>query len=249
MSEEFDTGFGEAEKEQKPTAEVQEKEVAQEAPKAADFCFDASDLTGPGVEVVEIGKRVSRLPVERAKFSKEHQSLISIVSNNAIAVKIHYREGFGSYFCLGAGKKCCELDGLPKVRYVFPVVIYDVDDDFKLRSGKLQYRALVLGQEQYDAIANIAKLNGDLSKMDLAVQCSDEHYQKCTYTFAGKCRYKQGPKSLAQVVQFWSENGKNLLLPVASQKTLEQITEARADDSAGAPVSTAAVVNFDKVFE
>jgi hypothetical protein len=254
MTEEF-SDFGDENTQTADTAQettpAQEPENNAEKPaeaSAEEFVFDTTDLKGPGVEVVQLGQKVSRLPVERMKFSTAHKSLISIVSPSAIATKTHYREGFGSYFCLGAGKKCCELDGLPRVKYVFPIVVYDIDDNFKLRSSKLQFRVLVVGQEQYDAIANIAQLNGPINQMDLAVQCSDDKYQKCTFTYANACRYKKGQKTLREVAEFWSANKNNILLPVASVKTLEDLTKSPSDENP-IQVQTAEKVNFDQVFD
>lgn len=237
----------------KPDAPAEAAAPAGEQ-SAADFSFDMGDLQGPGVEVIDIGKKVSRLPVERVKFSATHQALISIVTKGAIAVKTHYRENFGNYFCLGSGKACCEKDGLPRVKYVFPICIYDVDDDFRIRSSKLQFKVLSVGQEQYDAISNIAKLNGDLTTMDLAVQCSDERYQKCTYTFAGQCRWRKGAKTAAMVKDFWTKNKDNILLPIAMKKTEEQILakpEAAGNEPGGplkVETSDKGGVNFDNVF-
>ena len=87
------------------------KNLPQTRPQSNSFDFNFDGLGDlPGVVVGDMGIEVSRLPVEKMKFTKDSRSLISIVSSKVVAVKVHYREGLGSYLCFGG--KCCEVDGL-----------------------------------------------------------------------------------------------------------------------------------------
>lgn len=257
MSDEFENFFDDFKKEAPATeTKAEVKSPEQEAPaappaeetkqapaKAEDFQFDLSDLQTPGVVVGDLGVQVSRLPVERARFTKNERSLISIVIDQVVAIKTHFREGLGSYLCLG--DKCCDIDGLPRVRYLFPIVVYDTDKKGKPQTPALTYRTLSVGRESYGTLQTIEELNGKLSGMDLLVTCSDEQYQRVDFQFAGEARYRKSSKLVKEVREFWQAHLKDLITPIAVKKTLEQIT----DNQGSVTVETRGDVNFDEVFD
>lgn len=222
-----------------------QKATAPAKPMKDLFSFD-SLMSVPGVVIGDVGIEVSRFPVERAKFTTSSRSLISIVSPKVIVIKTHYSEDFGNYVCFGG--KCCENDGLAKVRYLFPIVVYDTDKRGLPVSKEVSFRVLALGKDSYDDVRTIMELNGDISKMDLVVTCKDEQYQKVSLAQAGAARWRKDKEIAKQVVTFWKEHMKDLIMPVARvispEDYLKKISEgAVIDNTAGEEV------DFDSLFK
>lgn len=213
-----------------------------EKPKAPlDFDFGGlEDL--PGVVVGDLGIELSRLPVERAKFTKDSRSLISIVSGKVVAVKTHYREGLGSYLCFGG--KCCEADGLARVKYLFPVVVYDTDKRGAPVSSDVSYKVLAIGKDQYDDIRTMAELNGDITGYDILVSCKDEQYQKLSFSLAGDARWRKSRRLTQATREFWKTNMKNLIMPVARRISERDLMK----ETAGDEINSNGDINFDDVF-
>jgi hypothetical protein len=239
----LDADFAEVVEE--PAHEVVPKTKA--APPASKDLFSFESLMSvPGVVIGEVGIEVSRFPVERAKFTTSSRSLISIVSPKVIVIKTHYNEDLGNYVCFGG--KCCEVDGLAKVRYLFPVVIYDTDKRGLPVSKEVSFRVLSLGKDSYDDVRTIMELNGDISKMDLVVTCKDEQYQKVSLAQAGTARWRKDKDIARQVVSFWKEHMKDLIMPVARiispEEYLKKLSEGAAIEN-----TVADDVDFDKLFD
>lgn len=218
--------------------------VSKATPSVPDLDFDFADLGAmPGVVVGDIGIEVSRFPVEKTRFTKDSRTLLSVVSGRVAAIKTHYREGLGSYLCWGG--KCCEVDGLSRVKYLLPVVVYDTDRRGAPISTKLDYKVLSIGKDQYDDILTVVDLNGEVTQFDLLVTCKDEQYQKISFTLAGNARWKKNAKMVKEVKEFWTENMKHILKPVA-----RKISEADLMRELGADeIVPAKEVNFDDVFD
>lgn len=208
-----------------------------------DLDFDFGGMQNlPGVVVGDIGVEISRFPVERAKFTKDSKALISIVSSKVVAVKTHYREGLGSYLCFGGA--CCDKDGLARIKYLFPVNVYDTDRKGSPVSKDLQRKVLAIGSDQYEDIRTMMELNGDITAYDILVTCKDEKYQKISFTLAGTARWRKSKKMMSDTVEFWREHMKDIIKPVA-----REITESDLEKSNAADVDTRGDINFDDVFD
>lgn len=205
------------------------------------FDFDFGEI--PGVIVGDMGLQITRFPVERAKFTKDARSLISVITDKVVAVKCHYRQGLGSYLCFGG--QCCEVDGLPRIKYVFPIVRYDTNKKGVPVTKDLTFEALAIGQEQYESMLAISELNGNLSKLDLMVLCNDEQYQKLSFAAAGPTRWKKNSQMVASVKEFWGENMKDLIKGVAREISPQQLSKEVAQDG----IEPSGEVNFDDVFQ
>lgn len=220
-------------------------EGAVKEPTKELFSFD-SLASLPGVVVGDVGLEISRFPVEKARFTTSSRSLISIVSGHVVAIKTHYNEDLGNYICFGG--KCCEQDGLARVRYLFPVVMYDTDKRGRPVSKEVTFKTLVLGKDAYDDIRTIIELNGDITKLDLLVTCKDEQYQKVSLATAGSARWRKDREVAKQVVTFWREHIKDMIIPVARVMTPEEFdkrvaAELAIENTAGDDV------DFDKMFD
>lgn len=231
-----------------PVLEVKQKAVSKTQEnipaRTGGLDFDFSDLGEvPGVMVGDIGIELSRLPVERIKFTKDARTLLSIVSGKVVAIKTHYREGLGSYLCWGG--KCCEMDGLSRVKYLFPVVVYDTDKRGAPVSTDLTFKVLAIGKDQYDDIKTMIELNGDITKFDLLVTCKDEQYQKISFTLAGEARWRKSKAAIQETTQFWKENMKHIIKPVARKITEgDLMREIGADE-----IEVTKEIDFDDVFD
>ena len=207
-----------------------------------DLSFDFSSLGLKGVIVGDIGLEVSRFVVDKLKFNTNQKTLISIVSPQVVAIKTHYIPGVGSILCHAGA--CCEVDN-PRIRYVFPVVVYDTDRKGKPVSKKLQFKALCVGKEAYESIMTKHDLCGDITSVDLLVTCTDEAYQRIQLDTAGDCRWQKNQGMVKQVQEFWSKNMKHLLDAIAKPSNDRAIREAIGDDNG----PNDADVNFDDIFE
>jgi hypothetical protein len=179
-----------------------------------EFKFDFGKLNIPGVMVGDIGISISKFPVDKIKFTKAKRELISIVSPQVLAIKTHYIEGVGSILC--NGKTCCKVDGSPRIRYLFPIVVYDVDSKGKPVSNKLNFKVLSVAEGVYQDIATLMEVQ-DLTTIDLLVTCKDEQYQDISLTPAGNCRWQSQPKLVEQVVEFWNEHMEDIVKPIARE--------------------------------
>jgi hypothetical protein len=177
-----------------------------------EFKFDFGKLNIPGVCIGDIGISISKFPVDKIKFTKEKRELISIVSPQVLAIKTHYIEGVGSILC--NGKTCCKVDGSPRIRYLFPIVVYDVDSKGKPVSNKLNFKVLCVSGGAYEDLATLMEVQ-DLTTIDLLVTCKDAQYQDISFTPAGNCRWQSQPKLVEQVVEFWSEHMEDIVKPIA----------------------------------
>lgn len=200
----------------------------------------------PGVTVGDIGLTVNRFPVERAKFTKDSRALINIVTDKVVAIKTHYREGLGNYLCFGG--ECCDYDGLARVKYLFPINVYDTNKKGKPISPELQQRVLSVGADQYEDILAIQELNGSISNLDILVSCKDEQYQKLSFQVAGAARCSTNSKwkaSNAEANKFWSENYKHIVKSSARVVTRNELLKD-VNESVGTMQDD---VDFDQVFD
>jgi hypothetical protein len=226
---------------------VEETAVAKQTkatPALLDFDSIDLGLSIPGVIVAETGTKVSRFPVERIRFTTSKRERISIITDKVIIVKTHFIEDFGSIICNGSA--CCEHIGLPSVRYLFPIVHYeDTDKKGKPLSADVSVKVLTLGKDNYEDLLTIADNKGSLTQFDLVVTCTDEQYQKCSYTEAGAALWKKSKKLLNDVAEVLKKDGKNLVLPLGRTMTDAQLNRVLGMDT---PPGLPADVDLDDVF-
>lgn len=205
------------------------KQAKSNVPAGLDFNFDFGSLGIPGVISGDIGLEISRYPVDKLKFTTTGKSLINIVSPKVVAVKTHYIDGLGNIIC--NGKTCCDKDGAPRIKYVFPCVVYDTDKKGRPVSKTLDFKALAVGAETYESIMTKHELQGDISSVDLLVTTTDEVYQKIQLDVAGECRWRKNQAMIKEVSEFWAENMKDLLKAIARQVTDAEVKEALMVDN------------------
>lgn len=169
-----------------------------------------------GITMGEMGVKVSRTPIAKYKGSTQKNDRISFITKNVMAIKTHYFDGVGSILCFG--KKCCEMGGFPSVRYLFPVVIYNTDNEGEIVSNKLDIKILSASEDFYKSILTInraAKAMGGIDKIDLLVTCTDDKYQKLTLNQAGPATWRKSDKAIEWVQDKWTNDAEFAYMAVA----------------------------------
>lgn len=203
------------------------------------------NVDGDGVIEGEMGDEVSKFPIEKMKFSERHKERISVMRAKPVILKSHFDEDVGSFRCFGG--KCCEKLGLPDVRYLFPIVVYDTNKRGIPTSKEVDVKVLKLSRDLYRSLIDKHEATGDISTKDILVTCNDEEYQRVTFTVAGNAKWLQDKEVKKHVYNFWKDNNEYFLDAIArkiseedyiQQKGLDTIDEQMDDDE-----------DFDDVFD
>lgn len=194
-----------------------------------------SELADVGIEIGDIGVKVSRVPIDRYRASASKIDRIGFITNKVIPIKMHYLEGIGSIVCFNG--KCCEVAGTPMVRYLFPIVVYTTDSDGNISGGKVTLQMLSVGEEIYKTIITISKScapMGGIDHVDLLVTCTDESYQKMTFVQAGPAAWRQYPQIANFLNEKWMQDGAKSYMAVARKMDEETFLKVMNLDDAGA---------------
>lgn len=200
-------------KESKPK---EEEKALEEVPKDTaltediDISFEGIE-DAPGIQIADTGTKVSKYPIEKMRFTEAKKEMLSVLTSQVIIIKRHYDENTGSFFCFDG--KCCEYLGLPDVRYIYPVVVYDTNKKGKPVSKDIEIKALILAKDAYDDLSSKNEFNeGGITAVDLVANCSDETYQSVTYSVAGQARWKKSNELKQYIADFWEKNAKYLTM-------------------------------------
>lgn len=194
-----------------------------------------NELAEVGIEVGDIGVKVSRVPIDRYKASASKIDRIGLLINKVIPIKTHYLEGVGSIICFHG--KCCEVAGSPMVRYLFPIVVYSTDSDGNITSGKVSLMMLSVGEDTYRTLITLSKSCahvGGLDHVDLLVTCTDETYQKMTFVNAGPAVWRQYPQVANFLKEKWLQDGSKSYMAVARKMDEETFLKVMNLDDSGA---------------
>jgi hypothetical protein len=129
--------------------------------------------------------------------------------------------------------ECCDVFGLPSVRYVFPLLQYDTNDKGQVLSENVTCKIMSVGEGTYEQLCDINTIlqegGLDVTKTDLLVTCTDETYQKVTFTQANKSRFRDFPKEkVHKEIQKWKDNMSVSYRPVARMITPDEFRKAKA---------------------
>lgn len=248
----FDEEFGDLLSDAKvvasePKAEVPVKQapvVTEEAAKAVveKEKEDTSDF-------VTFGTKITSVPIPRFKASQQSKSRISIISKKILAVKTHYVQGIGSFVCMDG--KCCEFEGLPKVRYLIPVVVYTTNKSGAIIGDDIELRVLALGSDSYDTLVQAVSLSGrDIQDVDIVVSCSDEQYQKVSFAADASTNAKWKTFSTAkELVEKYKANKDKLYLAIARKISMETYLSKKGVMSNNAPQMTSVGSSIDDLLD
>lgn len=245
-TEQVEDSEGEEDTEQTGTEVVEQEpqtnELAGNDNPLADIGYSKKDKNS----TIQFGQKVSRYPVEKMRFSKNSKELISILRPKPVMKKLHYHEDVGSFFCFEGA--CCEHLDLPRVRYIFPTIVYDTNKKGKPISTNVELKAWQVSDETYESIISISEMNGPVDTFDILVTCTDEQFQKVNLTYAKKAKWRTKEKLVNYVRKLWKKNRDYLTADIAREITEEQFIQdldlnrvSQADDSMD--------VDFDGAFE
>lgn len=173
-------------------------------------------LESTGVVVGEIGTKISRVPIEKYKASTQKTDRIGFVTKQVIGVKSHYIEENGSIICFG--KKCCEVCGLPSVRYLFPIVLYSTDNEGTIVGKKIDMKILTAGEDLYKSIITISRglaSQGGIDNADMLVTCTDDKYQKLSLSPIGPASWKKSASIVQMVEERWKDDAEYAYMALA----------------------------------
>jgi len=197
-----------------PTSMVQPMKTKPDLPEPKEIA--------PGVMQAQFGVKVSRYPIDRYKAKAGVADRISILSIDILVVKTHFEDGIGYFYCFGG--ECCQINGLPNIRYVVPAVQYDTNKEGAIISPKFDVKYLMLGGDAYDAfITQMAHI--DLLNTDFLITCADEQYQKNTYQNIGQATWRTHEQFAALVMKQFQEVWPFAKIAVGRSFTREQYLE------------------------
>jgi hypothetical protein len=238
-------------------AKKSESTQVQESGVGNDFSIDMPDslkssLADVGIEVGDIGMKVSRVPIEKYKASASKVDRIGFITQKVIPVKYHFIDGVGSILCTGG--KCCELQGSPTIRYLFPIVEYQTDAEGNVTGGKVALKMLSAGEDLYKSIQTINKgsmSQGGIDHVDLLVTCTDEHFQKITLVQAGEALWRKFSAVAEFLKNKWMQDGDKSYMAVARKvddETLMRLLDMDTSDETPQTVDMSQNQDLSKFF-
>lgn len=206
-----------------------------------------------GIQIGDIGDRVSRVPIERYKASTSKVDRISFLTKRVLPIKYHFIDNVGSIVCFHG--KCCEVAGVPQVRYLFPIAVYQTDADGQVSGSRVELKILSAGEDLYKSIVTINKGTqqfGGIDHADMLVTCTDDQYQKISLTFAGAAVWRQ----YRQIAEFlrdrWTKDGANAYMAVArkvDEPTFAKLLHIDEDVPAASSYDATANQDLSKFFD
>ncbi len=197
-----------------------------------------SSLESMGISAGDIGVKISKVPIERYKASTSKVDRISFITKRVIPVKFHFVEGVGSIICFKG--RCCDVAGVPSVRYLFPIAVYQTDADGNVSGKNIELKILSAGEDLYKSIITINKGTaqyGGIDHADLLVTCTDDQFQKISLTFAGPAIWRQYRQIAEFLADRLNRDGANAYMAIARKvdeatfNKLLHLDESGADDS------------------
>ena len=160
--------------------------------------------------LAQLGDRVTPFLVQKLSMAKNQKLLCGIASKTIVIAKTHYSKVTGSFHCFGG--KCCEMFGIPTVRYGIPIYKYQTDGSGLKKIGdEVEFLMLVRGNTDYSNLLtkeDILQAQGtSLVKSDILITCTEEVYQDYTFDIVGprtwnklidKTRYEEDMDTFAK---------------------------------------------------
>lgn len=184
-----------------------------------------------GIATVEIGTKISSVPIEKYKASEDRVDRIAFISKQVTAVKTHYIENFGNVVCFGG--KCCDDMGSPKIRYLLPIAKYQTDNDGKVVGSKVELMILSAGEDLYKNIVTLQRSTesmGGIDYIDVLVTCSDSKYQKISLTYAGEAMWRKSNSVANFLNEHWMRDGDKAYMAIARKIDEKKYEELFGDD-------------------
>ncbi len=211
-----------------PQQVVPQQQVSpQQMSAGGDPEFDALLKDVEGGKPVEAGTKISRVPVEKYRGSTQKIDRISFLTNMYLPLKVHYFDGIGSIVCFEG--KCCEFDGMPRARALYPIVLYSTDSKGKIIASSVELRVLSAGDDLNETIGMAKDAMADkglsLTDGDYLVRCSDDKYQKLAIGYAGDVQWTKSAELRNFVKEKFKKNRNSLYMAVANKVSEETLLQ------------------------
>lgn len=142
------------------------------------------------IKPIKMGDQIKTVAIERYRASEGVPSIICILTRNIFQVDTFYHQGVG-YVYDPQDERIYDLKGLPATRAIIPVVEYTLANIQTYEyGGPVSVKYLPLSKDDYESkILTKDGLNGDVTKLDLVVTCTDSKMQKNSFdVIAGHAR-------------------------------------------------------------
>lgn len=179
-----------------------------------------------GITVADIGVKISKVPIERYKAASVKIDRIAFLTKKTIPIKFHYIDNHGPIVCFGG--KCCDKLGTPRIRYLFPIAVYQTDAEGQISGGKVELKILSASEDLYKNICTLnrsAQEANGIDHIDLYVTCTDDKYQKMTLSYAGQALWRKSKAVANFLADRWKQDGDKAYMAVARKVTEEQFME------------------------
>lgn len=209
----------------------------------------AKELESVGIEVAKIGKRISKVPIEKYKPSVDRIDRIAFISRQVIPVKTHYIDGVGYIVCFNGS--CCE-HYKANVRYLFPIAVYQTDSEGNVTGGKVELKILSAGEDLYKNIILLDKQtgpNGGITHIDNLITCTDSKYYRMSINAVGPAIWRKYPEIIQALNDKWKKDGGKAYMAVARKMDEEQFNELMAKHEDSSQASFASEKDLDEFFK
>lgn len=153
---------------------------------------------------INLGDTVRPIAIEKFKGAKGSTEVVSVLSRKINAATVHYALGAGYFFCFKGA--CCQNLGLPQIRYIVPILVYNVVKFPREYGAPLLVKYLSLGKDAYESDLLVKEqISGDVTKIDLAITCTDEKYQKLKFDHIGPARWRTDKDMVALTTTLFKE--------------------------------------------
>jgi len=186
-----------------------------------------------------LGDTVSYAAVDRLQMRDGERTAICVLSKDILTARTHYvDEKKTKIYCNGG--ECCELFGRPSIHYILMILHYKTDSQGKIDlNGGYKVKSLPLGFTQYNALIAIDNICGDITKIDLMVQCDDQKYKKYQFFQFGERQYPKIAgisQSLKDDVMYFKQHIANSVAMKISPERLMSWLSSKDEASAPRPL-------------
>lgn len=150
----------------------------------------------PGLIPLKFGDKLKPVAIERFKMETGQKAIVAILSANIQGIVQHYHQNTGYFYCFGG--ECCTRLGLAGLRYIIPVLIYNVEK-FPSKYGlpvSVQY--LAAGKAVYaddlqtkQEILQAQEPPASITRYDMSCTCTEAQYQDIKFDLIGPNKWRK----------------------------------------------------------
>jgi len=184
------------------------------------------------MQKIKIGDKIKPIGIARYRGTRGGRDVVSIISNEARVVTMHYYPSLGYFYCNKS--ICCKEIGLPMVRIIVPVLTYTVKEYPRKYGAPVSLYYLSLSQSAYEkSIVEIDQIVEGITKIDLSISCEDEKYQSLIFNQLGEAFWKKDKELAQTVTELWTQYQNMIQMSVARTLDDSRILKALQQNPKG----------------